>query len=103
MIDVYSKMTSEQRLEVESALHGLGVFLGIIRMFPNSEIPAEVSVALKDSADQAARYVVDLCALLTGMSAKQRQIMLDSLDEGLTFEEMMDSMVAQILQTGADA
>lgn len=94
MKDLLENISDYQRKQISDRITKLTHFVNLCRLFPDHELPAEVSTACRESADFAAFLIVDLCGLLSGMSEEQRAFMSHALDNGLSFDEMFENLAA---------
>jgi hypothetical protein len=101
MKDLLLNISEEQRSQISDRITKLTHFVNLCRQFPDHALPAEVSTACRESADYAAFLIVDLCGLLSGMSDRQRALMTAALDEGLSFDDMFESLAAYTMASQA--
>jgi hypothetical protein len=94
MKDLFENISDYQRKQISDRLTMLTQFVNLCRQFPDHELPAEVSTACRESADFAAFLIIDLCALISGMSEEQRAFMSHALDNGLSYDEMFENLAA---------
>ena len=66
-------------------------------------MPAEVSTACRESADFAAFMIIDLCAILSGMTNAQRSFLREAYNAGLSFKEVFGDLEGVLFAPEADA
>jgi hypothetical protein len=103
MIDIFSKLSKEQRRLIEDRLTNLTEFVSLCRQFPDGDMPAEVSTACRESADFAAFMIIDLCAILSGMTNAQRSFLREAYNAGLSFKEVFEDLEGVLFAPEADA
>lgn len=102
MKDLFLNISDEQKELIEDRLARLTQFISLCRQFPDGDMPEEVTIACRESANYAAFMIIDLCGLLTGMTEAQRAFMSDAWDSGMSFREVFEHLDGVIFTPETD-